>query len=121
HLALAQYLETLGVDHPERVEKHGFLIPLALRADGVVRGRVILAGDAAGLADPLTGEGISAAIESGGLAARAILDGAGDPARMAERYEHALGGLARGLRIGRGLAHPTPHRPRVRRWTLPQS
>ena len=121
HLALAGYLQTLGLDHLERVEKHGFLIPLAPRADGVVRGRVILAGDAAGLADPLTGEGISAAIESGGLAARAILDGAGNPARVAERYEHALGGLHRELRIGRVLAHLTYHRPRVRRWIFRKS
>jgi geranylgeranyl reductase family protein len=116
HAALARYLETLGLDHLERVEKHGFLIPLAPRVDGVVRGRVLLAGDAAGLADPLTGEGISAAIESGTLAARAILDGAGEPARIAESYDHALVALRRELRIGRGLAHLTYSLPGVRRW-----
>ena len=92
-----------------------------LLAVGIHHHHVIVAGDAAGLADPLTGEGISAAIESGGLAARAILDGAGDPARMAESYERALAGLRRELRIGRVLAHLTYHRPRVRRWIFRKS
>lgn len=39
----------------------------------VPRGRVLLAGDAAGLVDPLTGEGIYSAIVSGQAAAAAIL------------------------------------------------
>jgi flavin-dependent dehydrogenase len=38
------------------------------------RGRVLLVGDAAGLVDPLTGEGIHSAIVSGQAAAAAILD-----------------------------------------------
>ncbi|MDQ2925679.1 MAG: geranylgeranyl reductase family protein [Acidobacteriota bacterium] len=40
----------------------------------VPRGRVLLAGDAAGLVDPLTGEGIHSAIVSGQAAAAAILE-----------------------------------------------
>jgi flavin-dependent dehydrogenase len=40
----------------------------------VPRGRVLLVGDAAGLVDPLTGEGIHSAIISGQAAAAAILD-----------------------------------------------
>jgi flavin-dependent dehydrogenase len=43
---------------------------------------VLLAGDAAGLAYPRSGEGIRPAVESGILAARAILETAGDPARL---------------------------------------
>ncbi len=39
----------------------------------VPRGRVLLAGDAAGLVDPLTGEGIHSAIVSGQAAAAAVL------------------------------------------------
>jgi geranylgeranyl reductase family protein len=116
HVALARYLEALGLGRPERIDQHGFLIPLAPRAGGVVRGRVLLTGDAAGLADPVTGEGISAAIESGTKAARAILEDAGEPTRVAERYERALGALRRELGLGRGLAHLTYHRPRLRRW-----
>jgi flavin-dependent dehydrogenase len=39
----------------------------------VPRGRVLLAGDAAGLVDPLTGEGIHSAIKSGQAAAGAVM------------------------------------------------
>ena len=77
---------------------------------------MLLAGDAAGFADPLTGEGITAAIESGEWAARAILDGAWEPARVAARYERALAGLRRELRIARVLARLLYDLPRARRW-----
>jgi flavin-dependent dehydrogenase len=41
---------------------------------GLVRGRALLVGDAAGLVDPLSGDGLYEAFVSGRLAARAILD-----------------------------------------------
>jgi geranylgeranyl reductase family protein len=116
HASLVRYLEMLGLGRLDRIEKHGFLIPLAPRREGVMRGRVLLAGDAAGLADPLTGEGISAAIESGTVAARAIRDGDGEPARIAARYEHGLAALHRELQLGRLLARVTYELPRVRGW-----
>ena len=115
---LARYLATLGLDRPQHVEKHGFFITLGARADGVARGRVLLSGDAACLADPVTGEGISAAIESGTLAARAIVDGGGEPARVRERYDRSLRGLRREVRIGRALARLTYERPWIRRWVF---
>jgi flavin-dependent dehydrogenase len=118
NVSLMRYLEVLGLTRLEHVDKHGFFIPLGPRAEGVVRGRVLLAGDAAGLADPVTGEGISAAIESGTLAAGAVLDGAGEPARVAERYDRALVGLRREVRIGRVLARLTYDLPRLRRWVF---
>jgi flavin-dependent dehydrogenase len=116
HVTLARYLETLGLREVEGIDKHGFLIPLAPPREGVALGRVLLAGDAAGLADPVTGEGISAAIDSGTLAARAILDGGGEPAHTRADYAHALVSLRRDLRIGRVLAHLTYELPRVRCW-----
>jgi geranylgeranyl reductase family protein len=115
---LAGYLAMLGLHRPEHVEKHGFFVTLGARGDGIARGRVLLAGDAAGLADPVTGEGISAAIESGTLAARAIVDGGDEPARVREGYERSLVGLRREVRIGRLLARLTYERPRVRRWVF---
>jgi flavin-dependent dehydrogenase len=118
HLALARYLQTLGLGQLERARKHGFVIPLAPRAGGVVRGRVLLAGDAAGLADPVTGEGISAAIDSGTLAARAILDGGDEPRGVGRRYDRALKPLRRELRVGRALARLTYDWPRVRRFVF---
>ncbi len=50
-------------------------------------GRVLLAGDAAGLVNPLQGEGIAQAMRSGRWAAEAILAGAGT---AAERYRARL-------------------------------
>ncbi len=64
-----------------------------------VRGRVLLAGDAAGV-DPLMGEGISYAFEHGKLAAQAIDDFlSGKPTALAD-YDRALhhGAVARKLR-----------------------
>ena len=51
------------------------------------RGRVLLVGDAAGLVNPLQGEGISQAMGSGRSAAEAVL---GEPGHVAERYRAAL-------------------------------
>ena len=50
-------------------------------------GRVLLVGDAAGLINPLQGEGIAQAMSSGLSAARALLN---EPGRAAERYRSAL-------------------------------
>lgn len=51
----------------------GGVVPAAVFHPCLGRGRVLLAGDAAGLADPFSGEGIDAAILSGEAAARQIL------------------------------------------------
>jgi menaquinone-9 beta-reductase len=50
-------------------------------------GRVLLVGDAAGLVNPLQGEGIAQAMTSGRAAAEAVL---GAPGRAADRYRHDL-------------------------------
>jgi flavin-dependent dehydrogenase len=54
----------------------------------VPRGRVLLAGDAAGLVDPLTGEGIFSAIKSGQAAAGAVM-ACGDADTVALSREYA--------------------------------
>lgn len=61
----------LGVEL-ERVHVSGQHLGLGGHAY-VPRGRVLLAGDAAGMVDPLTGEGIHSAIVSGQAAAAAVL------------------------------------------------
>jgi geranylgeranyl reductase family protein len=60
--------------------------PIPTRYDParLVRGRVLFVGDAAGVVDPMTGEGIAQAIESGMLAAEAIASGA-DYGRLVHR------------------------------------
>jgi geranylgeranyl reductase family protein len=55
------------------------------------RGRMLLVGDAAGLVNPLQGEGISQALASGRAAASAILSAGPDGA--ADRYRSELGSL----------------------------
>jgi geranylgeranyl reductase family protein len=88
--ALAGYLEASGI-RPLKVEPHGHRIPVAPRPGPLARGRVLLAGDAAGLADPLTLEGISYALASGALAARVLAETGGDPHHAAPLYRRRLG------------------------------
>jgi flavin-dependent dehydrogenase len=75
----------------------------------------LLAGDAAGLVDPVTAEGITHAILSGQLAAAAITESRFDAAGVSRRYqslleEHILGEL----RAARFLARVLYHHPRIR-------
>ena len=54
------------------------------------QGRILLTGDAAGLVDPLTGEGIHSAITSGQAAAAAILETAQEASALAAAYSRHL-------------------------------
>jgi geranylgeranyl reductase family protein len=57
---------------------------------GLVRGRVLLVGDAGHLVDPLFGEGIYCAVRSGQLAAESILNQVKDPRYSLAEYEDAV-------------------------------
>jgi geranylgeranyl reductase family protein len=54
---------------------HGHPIPLYQHPERLMTRRILLVGDAAGLADPLSGEGIRLALKSGQLAAQALVAG----------------------------------------------
>jgi geranylgeranyl reductase family protein len=84
---LSRYLTTLGITEPRAVERHGFVIPQRPHDEPLVRGRVLLVGDAAGVTDPLVSEGLSHALKSGTFAAQAILEGGFDPWRVEYSYE----------------------------------
>ena len=118
-LKLMDYLARLGITRIEKMAKHGYLIPLAPRREPLARGRVLLAGDAAGLVDPVTAEGISHALLSGQLAARALAEGALQPPRVAELYQTLLTrNILRELRAARLFAKVLYDFPRLRTWAF---
>jgi len=72
------YLQALGVPHPkEKIEFHGHPLPIWAGSEPVTawNGRLLLVGDAAGMVNPLFGDGISYACRSGALAAKTIARG----------------------------------------------
>ena len=87
---LDDYLARLQIDPTTAREEHGFVIPVAPRSRRLGRGRILLVGDAAGLADPVTCEGISTALASGRLAARSILEGHESKMEPTASYQMAL-------------------------------
>lgn len=85
-IALESFLSSRVLDSWRLEGPYAFPVPTAVRTDGFGRGRVLLAGDAAGLTDPITGEGISHAIASGRVAAETIADAAGSGDLPADAY-----------------------------------
>jgi geranylgeranyl reductase family protein len=67
-----QFLKSLNIDQYSIVRQSGGIISICTGRPCVTRGRLALLGDAAGLADPLTGEGLYNAILSAKLAVPAI-------------------------------------------------
>ena len=84
-------------------------LPLSTGRPRQPDGRVLLAGDAASLINPLTGEGIFYAVLSGALAGQAAAAGAGAGAA----YRRALG-----RRLGRHLRHSSAA-SWISRWPAP--
>jgi flavin-dependent dehydrogenase len=76
---LARVMARYGIP-VARSQLRGHPLPYYTHREPISTARALLVGDAAGLIDPLTGEGIRLAIKSGRLAAQAILAG------TAERY-----------------------------------
>jgi flavin-dependent dehydrogenase len=101
---------------PRRLRGHAYRL-YGAQPRRVVGDRVLLLGDAAGLADARSGEGIRPAIESGLLAAGVIARAGGDWSREAlEGYASALA-----ARFGRAAGHPGAGPsawipPRLRPW-----
>ncbi len=89
-VVLGRYLERIGLGDLPTTRLRSAPIPLSPRTDGFVKGRVLLVGDAAGLADPLTAEGLSHALHSGRLAAEALLEAGLDPGRLPSVYHRKL-------------------------------
>jgi flavin-dependent dehydrogenase len=64
----------LGIDI-DGVRQRGHPLPVRRRRAPLQLGRVLLVGDAAGLMDPLLGEGIRHAVDSGRLVAESVVRG----------------------------------------------
>ena len=96
HQDLADYVfRRLGGATPEQVS--GYRLGIGGWRYRPGQGRVLLAGDAAGLVDPLLGEGLYHAIVSGRKAARAVVDAMDTGCDACRSYETALTPIRREL------------------------
>ncbi len=117
--SIAHYLDRLGCGSVTEVERHGFVIPVRPRQGPFVERRTLLVGDAAGFADPVTGEGISFAVRSGLLAAQSLLDGRLQEKFTVHAYNRSLTEtILPELRKGRVLARLLYDCPRIRSWAF---
>jgi len=95
---LAELCRRHEIDHGALESVRGHRLPLRRAGFVPARGRALLVGDAAGLVDPLTGDGLYEAFVSARLAAEAALDVVAGRAETVEPYADrltdALGSLA---------------------------
>ncbi|MGH3135937.1 MAG: geranylgeranyl reductase family protein [Gaiellaceae bacterium] len=91
---LREHLDRLarvhGLDPDALTDVRGHRLPMRRLGAPAARGRVLLVGDAAGLVDPLSGDGIYEAFVSGRLAAEAIIAGRHEDyeASLSEALDH---------------------------------
>jgi geranylgeranyl reductase family protein len=92
--SLREHLERLCRVHglgPDRLENlRGHRLPLRRPDSPLARGRALLVGDAAGLVDPLSGDGMYEGFLSARLASAAVLDALEGRAASLEAYDSAL-------------------------------
>ncbi|MCU1589791.1 MAG: geranylgeranyl reductase [Frankiales bacterium] len=99
------FVASLGLDLTTAVHDGGHLTRVRRLDSPLRRGRVLVAGDAAGLLEPWTREGISYALRSGAIAGRAA---AGD----VTSYDHAvLAALGPEMAAGRRARAAFTHHP----------
>ena len=112
-LRFERWLAARGID-PAGVKIKGHHLPFGELRTHPGDGRVLFAGDAAGLVDPITGEGIAWAVRSGQLAAEAAalaltMDA---PDRVAALYSARMRHVQRELRRA-GLLSKLVYHPRL--------
>jgi geranylgeranyl reductase family protein len=101
------FVAGLGLDLAAAHVDGGHLTRVRAPGSRLVRGRVLVAGDAAGLLEPWTREGISFALRSGALAGAAA---AGDPTGYPAAVDQALG---REMAAGRRALAAFSRHPRL--------
>jgi geranylgeranyl reductase family protein len=107
-----QWMRSAGIAGNAPLEPYSWPIP-SLGAGDFAAERAagpgwMLVGDAAGLVDPITREGIFFAVQSGGAAARALLSDRGDPAGLytASLRRDIYPELCNAARLARGFFEP---------------
>lgn len=109
------FVRTLGMTALPVLQSSGHLTRCRRDGSPLSCGRVVVAGDAAGLLEPCTREGISFAVRSGRLAGHAAAQMAADPTgaeRVARRYaEQIERGLGAEMRAGRLFRAALSRRP----------
>jgi geranylgeranyl reductase family protein len=94
----------LGDDAQPEGTHRSWPIPAHHDPDRLACGRALFVGDAAGVVDAMTGEGIAQALETGALAARAIAHHGDDATAVAREYRDRVAkNLGRDLKIARTL------------------
>lgn len=112
---LDKYFKLIGLDKVRHIKKHASVIPISPRKDTFVKGRILLTGDAAGFADPITGEGISLALRSGLMAGKVLIDFNFEESSVKYVYESELERqILRELRLGRILSKIVFNYPKMR-------
>jgi len=91
---MREYLNVMcaryGVPRDRLTDVRGHRLPMRRPGSRPARGRALLVGDAAGLVDPLSGDGMYEAFVSARLAAEAVFDLLAGRARDLEAYGRAL-------------------------------
>ena len=87
---LQRMCEAYGIDPAAARDTRGYRLPMRLTATRIARGRTAVIGDAAGLVDPLSGDGMYEAFLSAQLVAEAALDVLAGRAETLEPYQAAV-------------------------------
>ena len=109
---LSQFLAQLGLEDRRVVRDSGHLTRCRSAGSPLRKGRVVVVGDAAGLLEPWTREGISYALRSGTWAGE-VAARAGDAAGLAEYEELVERHLAPEMAAGRRLLRVFSRHPRL--------
>jgi geranylgeranyl reductase family protein len=115
--ALTRFLQKHELPLSATSSRKGQLVPVSPRKGKLAEKRTFLAGDAAGLVDPVTAEGLTYAMQSGRLAAEAIIGADAHPTKGAEIYQNTLqASLLKETRYGNWLAILLYNMPQWRNW-----
>jgi geranylgeranyl reductase family protein len=87
---LRRMCEAYGIDPDAAEETRGYRLPLRLSGTRLARGRTAVIGDAAGLVDPFSGDGMYEAFLSAKLVADAALDVLAGRAENLDAYQAAV-------------------------------